>query len=82
MTDQYFRDLLSEQVTFTRQLGKMLAENTKKSGRKPGDDKDVARNAKKRVDKFTPVNLGGNRKLKLKFNGFKSTPVLISELKW
>lgn len=79
MTRRYFDQLRKEQMTLNKQIQKMLAEAPK------GDKKDTKafeKNAKKMIDKFTSVHLGGNKRLKLKFNGFKSPPYIIFEMKF
>ena len=79
MTRRYFQELQREQNVLNGRLQNGLKSKKKD---KKGDTKAMEKRAKKIIDQFTTVNLGGNRRLKLKFNGFKKPPYLIFEMKF
>ena len=89
MTKQYFQELQREQNSLNSRIDKMLKNSAKKggggakgAGGGKGDNKALEREAKKMIDRFTSVHLGGNRRLKLKFNGLKNPPYVIFEMKF
>ena len=72
-----------EEASLNKRIENMLRDTAKKGGTdKKKDDKALENNAKKMIDQFTSVHLGGNRRLKLKFNGIKKPPYLIFEMKF
>jgi hypothetical protein len=83
MTRRYFDELRREEATLNKRLDNMLRDAAKKGGKdKKKDDKELENNAKKMIDRFTSIHLGGNKRLKLKFNGIKKPPYLIFEMKF
>ena len=83
MTRRYFDELRREEASLNKRIENMLRDAAKKGGTdKKKDDKALENNAKKMIDRFTSVHLGGNRRLKLKFNGIKKPPYLIFEMKF
>lgn len=81
MTRRYFDELKKEEASMNKQLQRMLQGDAKKGGDKK-DEKAREKEAKKMIDKFTSVHVGKNKRLKLKFNGFKNPPYIIFEYKW
>ncbi|GGH25247.1 hypothetical protein SAMN05444007_103266 [Cribrihabitans marinus] len=81
MTERYFQELMREQNSLNKRIDKML-KDAAKGGDKKSDNKALEKNAKRIIDQFTSLHLGGNRRLKLKFNGLKKPPYIIFEMKW
>lgn len=81
MTRRYFDELKKEEASMNKQLQRVLQGDAKKGGDKK-DDKAREKEAKKMIDKFTSVHVGKNKRLKLKFNGFKNPPYIIFEMKF
>lgn len=83
MTRRYFDELRREEATLNKSIERMLRDAGKKGDKdQKKDDKSLENNAKKMIDRFTSIHLGGNRRLKLKFNGLKKPPYLIFEMKF
>ena len=82
MTRRYFDELMREQNMLNKRLDKIRRDALKagKDDKKSAKAMDMA--AKKAIDRFTSVHLGKNKRLKLKFNGFKKPPYLVFELKF
>ena len=85
MTRRYFDELRREENTLNKRIDKVLRDAAKKSKGKGKDKKAMSaaeKRAKKMIDRFTSLHLGNNRKLKLKFNGFKKLPYVIFDMKF
>ncbi|WP_095588666.1 hypothetical protein [Actibacterium ureilyticum] len=82
MTRRYFDELKKEEASMNKQLQRLLQQDAKKGGGDKKDDKAREKEAKKMIDKFSSVHVGKNKRLRLKFNGFKNPPYLIFEYKW
>lgn len=82
MTRRYFDELKKEEASMNKQLQRLLQQDAKKGGGDKKEEKAREKEAKKMIDKFTSVHVGKNKRLKLKFNGFKNPPYIIFEYKW
>lgn len=82
MTRRYFDELKREEASMNKQLQRVLQGDAKKGDGDKKDDKAREKEAKKMIDKFTSVHVGKNKRLKLKFNGFKNPPYIVFDMKF